>query len=56
MSDKKVILSVNVPDGVTNDELNQFLLFKYMGHCIRGDVLSKFDYEELDVNYFEVET
>lgn len=51
---KRIELDVIVPDGVTDEELNKFLLFKHFGHSIGGDVLDKFDCEELDVDSFSI--
>jgi len=35
-------------------ELEHFLLFKFMGHGGKAEILSKFDGEELNVDDFEI--
>gem|GEM_PF-6997159 len=51
----KVILDINLPEGVTEQELAHFLNYKLLGHGGTDEVLSKFKYEEIDVNYFDIE-
>lgn len=50
----KVTLSVIVPIGVSESDLEHFLLFKFMGHGGKAEILSKFDGEELNVDDFEI--
>ena len=50
----KITLDVIVPENVTQNDLAQFILFKYFGHSINDDALSKFEYEELEVEDFEI--
>ncbi|MCG7545407.1 hypothetical protein MHM93_14595 [Pseudoalteromonas sp. MM17-2] len=51
----KVTIDINLPAGVTKEELEHFLNYKLLGHGGTDEVLSKFKYEELDVNYFDIE-
>ena len=51
----RVILSVIIPAGVSEAELEHFLLFKFMGHGGDESILSKFDHEELSVDDFEID-
>jgi hypothetical protein len=51
----KVILDIELPDNVTEKELEHFLAYKFLGHAIDGCILSKFKHEELDVNYFDID-
>ena len=51
----KVTLSVILPVGVSESDLEHFLLFKFMGHGGDDKVLSKFDCEELNVDDFEID-
>lgn len=51
----KVTLSVILPVGVSELDLEHFLLFKFMGHGGDDKVLSKFDCEELNVDDFEID-
>lgn len=55
MKTKKITLICEVPNNITNEELNQFMLFKHHGHSIDGAVLNKFKHEELEVDYFTIE-
>lgn len=55
MNAKKITLICEVPGNITNEELKKFLLFKYHGHSIDGEILSKFKHEELDVDSFKIE-
>ncbi len=45
----KIILEINKPTDATDSELMTMALYKFMGHSINDDVLSKFKHEELDV-------
>ncbi len=51
----KIILDINLPQGVNEQELEHFLNYKLLGHGGTDEVLSKFKYEEIDVNYFDIE-
>lgn len=51
----RVTLEINLPDNVSEEELAHFLNFKFLGHGGDGDVLSKFQYEELDVEDYKIE-
>lgn len=55
MKTKKITLICEVPDNITDEDLNKFLLFKHHGHFIDREVLDKFKYEELDVDNFVVD-
>ena len=50
----KITLDVNVPDDVSGFELLQMVQYKFMGHSISGEVLSKFEHEEFDVEDFTI--
>ena len=54
MTNKKITLHCNIPVDVTKEELEKFLLFKFMGHAIDGYILDKFESEELDVEDFSI--
>lgn len=45
----KIILEINKPENVTDDEVMLMALFMFMGHSITDDIASKFKYEEFDV-------
>ncbi|AUG84926.1 hypothetical protein MAELSTROM_6 [Pseudoalteromonas phage Maelstrom] len=55
MTLKRIELICDIPEGVTDEELNQFLLFKFQGHSIGGKTLDKFKHEELGVDSFKIE-
>lgn len=55
MTIKEITLFCEIPDNVTPEDLEKFLDFKFMGHGIADDVLSKFKHEELDVDHILIE-
>jgi len=55
MNTKKITLTCDIPQGVTDSDLDKFLAFKFMGHSITDDVLSKFRHEDLDVDHILIE-
>lgn len=50
----KIILEINKPTDATNSDLMTMALYKFMGHSIHDDVLSKFKHEEFDVVDIEI--
>lgn len=52
----RVTLDINLQDGVKKEDLEKFLLFKFFGHGVNDETLSKFKHEELDVEDFEIDT
>lgn len=52
---KRIELICDIPDDVTDEELKQFLSFKFNGHSINGAVLDKFESGELEVDHFRIE-
>lgn len=50
MKTKDIILTCNIPEGVTPEDLENFLAFKFMGHSVTDELLAKFEHEELDVD------
>ena len=51
----RVTLSVILPNGVSESDLEHFLLFKFMGHGGKDEILSKFKHEELNVDDFKID-
>ena len=51
----RVTLDISLQEGTTKEELEKFLLYKFFGHSISDAPLSKFKYEELDVDDFEID-
>ena len=51
----RVTLDILLPDDVSKDDLESFLLFKFFGHSINDNKLSKFKHEELNVEDFEID-
>lgn len=51
----RVTLDINLQDGVQKEDLEKFLLYKFFGHSINDEVLSKFKHEELNVEDFEID-
>ena len=54
MKTKDITLTCNIPDNVTPDELEEFLSFKFLGGDADDKLLSKFKYEELDVDHVSI--
>ena len=52
----KIILDIELPAEVTKQDLEHFLNYKFLGHAGTEEVLSKFNHEELAVNFFNIET
>jgi len=51
----RITLDINLQKGVTKEVLEKFLLYKFFGHSATDETLSKFNYEELDVENYEID-
>ena len=50
----QITLTCNIPNCVTESELEEFLAFKFLGGSIKDKILKKFEYEELDVDHISI--
>lgn len=50
----KVIFDIELPKGVTEEDLEHFIRYKFLGHGGDDAVISKFEFEQLSVIDFDI--